>query len=258
MFFAGRQWWWWWWWFLRKKTYVGSWDRTWAESANLHSTGLILTAVIHCLDYCNTVTKTFHSFYLTAVVTCKDFDVASSAHYLVSFTMLPMCQIDIHCIHSAASNHLTVPSFKASTVGQRGLLVACAKSGKHCLTMSFQCHLLTRSRTDWKLCRSSTHSVVGTLVVLAAVLIILTRTVTRHWLIDLKYLECISLTLNSQITFGSVHACLCQAELEQQVLSHKDVQQMLLTENEALRQQNVKLHQDLVWNGILYCNSLVC
>jgi len=39
---------------------------------------------------------------------------------------------------------------------------------------------------------------------------------------------------------------MCQAELEQQVIAHKDVQRMLMTENEALQQQIVKLRHDLV------------
>jgi len=38
----------------------------------------------------------------------------------------------------------------------------------------------------------------------------------------------------------------CQAELEWQMFDHKDVQQMLMSENEALRQQVVQLRHDLV------------
>jgi len=38
----------------------------------------------------------------------------------------------------------------------------------------------------------------------------------------------------------------CQAELEQQSLKHKDIQQMLMSENEALQQQIIKLRHDLV------------
>jgi len=38
----------------------------------------------------------------------------------------------------------------------------------------------------------------------------------------------------------------CKAELEQQMVDSKDVQQMLMTDNEALQQQIIKLKQDLV------------
>jgi len=38
----------------------------------------------------------------------------------------------------------------------------------------------------------------------------------------------------------------CQAELERQMFDHKDVQQMLMSENEALQQHIVQLRHDLV------------
>ena len=37
-----------------------------------------------------------------------------------------------------------------------------------------------------------------------------------------------------------------QAELEQQALTHNDIQQMLMSDNEALQQQIIKLRHDLV------------
>jgi len=40
--------------------------------------------------------------------------------------------------------------------------------------------------------------------------------------------------------------CVCEAELEQQVVAHKEVQQLLMSENEALQQQITKLRHDLV------------
>jgi len=50
----------------------------------------------------------------------------------------------------------------------------------------------------------------------------------------------------STIANGRVLGICCQAELEQQALSHSDIQQVLMTDNEALQQHISRLQHDLV------------
>ena len=90
-----------------------------------------------------------------------------------------------------ATNRLVVsglPSFILSAIVNRAFSVAVAKIWKHCMTISFQHHPVTRSGINWKLFCSDDLSVISTLVGFAAVLITLAN-IEIYWLID-RLIEC--------------------------------------------------------------------